>query len=255
MAPVSVGPRVVGATAGEELVAVLLDTGGVRQAPDPASAAVLLGLAEEGTYTVLAVTSVVERHPEDTAPGGLQPGAARPELPEGVPVWWYRAHAIVGLSGPAGLAEFVRAVDPPSGTRVGIGPAVTGAGALPRARVLAERALRAAPDAPVAVLEEKLPAALVADSPDLAALLVARALGPVLELPVQDRDSLLNTLRAWLEAGGSTRRAGDRLFYHPNTVLNRLRRYEQLTGRLLGEPATVVELTLALEAHRLSGVR
>lgn len=174
------------------------------------------------------------------------------ELPHPMRLVWYGGCAVV-LLGDAPLDDLVRVLDPPTGTCVGVSPAVTGPAALGRARALAEQALRAAaPDAPVSVLEERLPAALVADNPALAALLLARALGPVLELPPVDRDSLLSTLRVWLESGGSTRRAGDRLFYHPNTVLNRLRRYEHLTGRLLGDPATVVELTLALEAHRLT---
>ncbi|CAM5475457.1 helix-turn-helix domain-containing protein [Streptomyces hirsutus] len=38
---------------------------------------------------------------------------------------------------------------------------------------------------------------------------------------------------------------------HRNTVLNRLRRYEQLTGRSLSRPFDLVEVTLALTARRL----
>ncbi|NUU20626.1 MAG: helix-turn-helix domain-containing protein [Streptomycetaceae bacterium] len=206
------------------------------------------GLPEDGTYAVLALTSVLQQ-PPDTL-----------ELPDALSALWHHpvraggrphAYAIV-LLGTAPLDDLVRALDPPPGTRAGVSAAVRGLAAVPRARELAERALRVSPDEPVAVLAERLPAALVADSPDLAALILARALGPVLELPDADRDSLLNTLRAWLESGGSTKRAGDRLFYHPNTVLNRLRRYEHLTGRVLADPTTVVELTLALEAHRLT---
>ncbi|MEU8134619.1 PucR family transcriptional regulator [Streptodolium elevatio] len=257
-------------------------------------AAVLLGLPEHGPYAVLALTSVVDDGgPQGHlasrdaarsaggpgapgalgaasgpagAPGGLQVGSgmrtvwcAAPPPPPPPPGQRYagpvvRAHAIVHL-GDAELADLVKALDPPPGLRVGVSPAVDGPAKLARGRVLAERALRANPDAPVAVLEERLPAAVVADSPDLARLLISRALGPVLELPCADRDSLLSTLRAWLESGGSTRRAGNRLFYHPNTVLNRLRRYEQLTGRLLGDPVSVVELSLALDAYRIAEAR
>ncbi|WP_436775036.1 helix-turn-helix domain-containing protein [Yinghuangia sp. YIM S09857] len=255
-------------------------------------AAMLLGLPEHGTYAVLALTSVVDDgapaqghlasrggarpsggHGTAGAtgtPGGLQVGSgmravwcAAPPSPRAPTTGasghrcsgpHVRAHAIVHL-GDAELADLVKALDPPPGLRVGVSPAVDGPAELARGRVLAERALRANPDAPVAVLEERLPAAVVADSPDLARLLISRALGPVLELPCADRDSLLSTLRAWLESGGSTRRAGNRLFYHPNTVLNRLRRYEQLTGRLLGDPVSVVELSLALDAYRLAEAR
>lgn len=239
-----------------------------------AMAAMLLGLPEDGAYAVLALTSVVDGggiqgHGEHWEVAQLAWAAGGLRVPDGMRAVWrvapaaarngsagphVRAHAIVHL-GEAALADLVGVLDPSPGLRVGVSPAVVGPVRLPRARVLAERALRGSPDAPVAVLEERLPAALVADSPDLARLLVARALGPVLELPAPDRDSLLNTLRAWLESGGSTRRAGDRLFYHPNTVLNRLRRYEQLTGRLLGDPLAVVELSLALDAYRIAETR
>ncbi|RZM96173.1 helix-turn-helix domain-containing protein, partial [Streptomyces alfalfae] len=48
-------------------------------------------------------------------------------------------------------------------------------------------------------------------------------------------------------------RAAARLYCHRNTVFNRLRRLEQLTSRSLTRPRDLVEVALALEAHRLSG--
>lgn len=255
MAPLSV----IGSarTRSADLVAALLD--GAPPPPTPSHQVPHRApeFPDDARYAVLALAG-----PETGADRGADRGsdvawrgqivATTLELAHPMRLVWYAGCAVV-LLGDAPLDDLVRALDPPSGTRVGVSPEVTGPAALGRARALAEQALRAAaPDTPVSVLEERLPAALVADNPALAALLLARALGPVLELPPVDRDSLLSTLRAWLESGGSTRRAGDRLFYHPNTVLNRLRRYEHLTGRLLGDPSTVVELTLALEAHRLA---
>ncbi len=76
-------------------------------------------------------------------------------------------------------------------------------------------------------------------------------LGPLLRLDPADRDLLLDTLAAWLECDGSARRAGSRLYCHRNTVLNRLRRCEQLTGRSLSRPADVAEFSLALVSRRL----
>ncbi|MCP9953498.1 PucR family transcriptional regulator [Actinomadura madurae] len=67
------------------------------------------------------------------------------------------------------------------------------------------------------------------------------------------RDALLATLETWLECEGSAARAADRLFCHRNTVLNRLRKIEQLTGRTLARPGDLVELVLALSALRLHG--
>jgi hypothetical protein len=40
------------------------------------------------------------------------------------------------------------------------------------------------------------------------------------------------------------------VYCHRNTVLNRLRRIEQLTGRSLSVPKGLVDLALALEAFR-----
>ena len=49
------------------------------------------------------------------------------------------------------------------------------------------------------------------------------------------------------------RGGGDQLSNLDDTVFNRLRRLEQLTSRSLQRPRDVVELTLALEAARLTG--
>ncbi len=66
---------------------------------------------------------------------------------------------------------------------------------------------------------------------------------------------LLDTLATWLACDGSAQRLSRRLYCHRNTVLNRLRRYEQLTGRSLSRPADLVEITLALTARRLLAAR
>jgi DNA-binding PucR family transcriptional regulator len=84
---------------------------------------------------------------------------------------------------------------------------------------------------------------------------VRTVLGPVLELPAQDRSSLLGTLAAWSDAGGSAVEAGKRIYCHPNTVRYRLRRLQEHTGRSLEDPRAVAELLTALDALRLtSGV-
>jgi DNA-binding PucR family transcriptional regulator len=136
--------------------------------------------------------------------------------------------------------------------RVGVGPVVGELAGLGAARRAADTALRTCTgDGDIALLHERLPAALVVSLPDFGAALVARALGPVLELDHQDRESMLTTLAVWLDCAGSAQRAGARLYCHRNTVLNRLRRYEQLSGRSLNHPRDLVELSLAMDAHRL----
>ncbi|MYS64099.1 PucR family transcriptional regulator, partial [Streptomyces sp. SID5473] len=79
-----------------------------------------------------------------------------------------------------------------------------------------------------------------------------QVLGPLRTLDPAERAELLTTLAAWLDRGGSTRRAGELLYCHRNTVLNRLRRLERLTGRTLSNPRDVVDLAMALEAEDIT---
>ncbi|CAM5711677.1 hypothetical protein SALBM217S_09899 [Streptomyces griseoloalbus] len=135
---------------------------------------------------------------------------------------------------------------------MGVSGTVDGLAAVGEARRLADTALRLRPEAGGTVrLTEHLPAALVASSPDLAAALTERLLGPLAALDPAEAEVLLDTLATWLACDGSAQRAGRRLYCHRNTVLNRLRRYEQLTGRSLSRPTDLVETTLALTAHNL----
>ncbi|MER5471599.1 helix-turn-helix domain-containing protein [Streptomyces sp. NPDC002685] len=155
-----------------------------------------------------------------------------------------------GLDADAG--EIARRLTAPAIARVGVSPVVDGLAAIGDARRLADTALRACPrSGGTVVLEEHLPAALVVSAPVLGAALSERVLGPLLRLDLSDRDIMLDTLTAWLACDGSAQRAAGRLYCHRNTVLNRLRRCEQLTGRSLTRPADVVELSLALAAHSL----
>ena len=66
---------------------------------------------------------------------------------------------------------------------------------------------------------------------------------------------LLDTLEAWFDADGSTADAGKRMHCHRNTVLYRLGRIAELTGRSVSRPAEASELYAALRATRLGGSR
>ncbi|MHC5263185.1 PucR family transcriptional regulator [Streptomyces sp. UC4497] len=223
------------------MAAALLD--GATRIADLPDAAAALDLPERGRYAVLI------------AVGGSR-GEPRPTLPHGVRAVWHTAdgteRAIVDLGelDADRLAAALRTCrDLKSGLRVGISPAVEGLAAVGGARRFAETALRICPEGGGTVLlDEQLPAALVAAAPELGRILADRVLGPLLALPPADRTLLLDTLTAWLDCDGSAQRAATRLYCHRNTVLNRLRRCEQLTGRSLARPADLVELGLALHA-------
>ncbi|MFL0022953.1 PucR family transcriptional regulator [Streptomyces sp. NBUL23] len=234
------------------VVAALLD--GTARIADLAEAAAMLGLPEQGRYAVLAVAAA-PRRPGAAAGPPLSLPAAAPDAP----ALWHPGpdaeFAILPLAGPPGeLSALAAALDVPAGARAGIGSAVEGLAALGDARRLAETALRACPaSGGTVLLDEHLPDALVVSSPALAGALADRVLGPLDRLDPADRDVIVETLTAWLDADGSAQRAGARLYCHRNTVLNRLRRFEQLTGRCLTRPRDAVEVSLALAARRLLG--
>lgn len=223
------------------LAAALLD--GSSRIADLPEAAEVLGLPEQGRYVVVAVA------------GGRPVGCpgAQSLLPPAVRVHWHPGQDVdYGIVLAGDDPEPVAADAQRPGLRIGVSSAVEGLAAVGGARELADTALRLCPESGGTVrLTDHLPAALVASSPELGAALADRLLGPLAGLEPSDADVLLETLATWLACDGSAQRASRLLYCHRNTVLNRLRRYEQLTGRSLSRPSDLVEVTLALTAHRL----
>ncbi|GGV86108.1 helix-turn-helix domain-containing protein [Streptomyces massasporeus] len=226
------------------LAAALLD--GTSRIADLPETAERLSLPEHGRYVVVAIAG---GPPHDLPIGGSA------YLHSGVEV----DHGIVLVADEGDrepdrdpLAALDLTADAPAGRRIGVGSAVTGLAAVGDARRLADLALSICPPEGGTVrLTEHLPEALVVSCPELGATLTERVLGPLLRLEPADRDVLLDTLVAWFACEGSAQRAGERLYCHRNTVLNRLRRCEQLIGRSLARPHDVVEISLALTARRL----
>jgi PucR C-terminal helix-turn-helix domain/GGDEF-like domain len=138
-------------------------------------------------------------------------------------------------------------------TRAGVSPTYHSLGDTPRALHYARLVQRSLPSgAPaVAQFEETPLRVLAAAAPDAAGELARTVLGPVLDLPAQDRATLLETLRAWFDAGGSAVETGKRIYCHPNTVRYRLRRLQEHTGRSLDDPTGAAELLAGLEALRV----
>ncbi|MEV7723209.1 helix-turn-helix domain-containing protein [Streptomyces sp. NPDC087917] len=235
------------------LLDVLLD--GAAGEADAAEAAGRLGLPGRGRFAVVALDGrsgpdgVPAPRPEGDPAGGPGAGGAEGAGPFPRLLWRIRPDGEVGLVelGHHPL-ESLRELFAPLGVRVGVSPVVALPVELAGAHRLAALALRTATAAAgpaTALLDEGLPAALVAADPELAARLREVVLGPILALPADDSRVLLSTLGTWLACRGSTTYAAQRLYCHRNTVSNRLRRLEQLTGRALSDPAHVVELALA----------
>ncbi|MFI6103040.1 helix-turn-helix domain-containing protein [Streptomyces sp. NPDC093595] len=228
----------------QALLDALLDGG--RSPEVAARAAAGLDLPERGRYAVVMLRG--ERR--DVAHRRLAGAGLRF-------IWRMRTDCEIGVvcldedAGLDALAELMEGRCPGPG---GISPVVVGLTELGRARRLAALALRTCPaDTPGIVrLDRRMPGALVAGQPDLASLLVSEVLGALLDLDPADRAVLLETLDVWLDCEGSAGRAASRLYCHRNTVFNRLRRLEQLTSRSLSRPRDLTEMTLALDAFRLT---
>lgn len=170
-------------------------------------------------------------------------------------VWQVRADSLVGLvaveqQDPRLALDALR---PLARGRVAVSPAVRGLAEVGLAHQLALTTLGTSAHRAVELvtLDERFPEALLVQSPDLAQRLLHSRLGPVLELPVKERDMLLETLTAWLEENCSTANAAVRLHCHRNTVLNRLHRITALIEQPLYGRGAYVSLSLALSALRL----
>lgn len=74
----------------------------------------------------------------------------------------------------------------------------------------------------------------------------ARVLAPLAGLPPNTADRLTETLRSWVLHQGRRDAVAADLFIHAQTVRYRMSQLRELYGDQLGEPRTVLELTVAL---------
>lgn len=173
----------------------------------------------------------------------------------GVQAWW-RVHGEYAVGLAAAVPEErsrVRAVMARS-VRGQVGTAACRHG-LAGVAAAHTNALAAASSLPrdshsVADITECLPEALVASAPELTALIIEEAIEPLLSLTGVTRQSLLETLVVALRHGGSATAAAEDLRCHRNTVVYRIKRLEQLTGRSLDDPRDRLLLSLATIAIR-----
>jgi DNA-binding PucR family transcriptional regulator len=87
---------------------------------------------------------------------------------------------------------------------------------------------------------------LLRTSPD-ADRLLGSLLEPLIAYDADRGADLVATLRTYIECGFSPTRSAERLIVHPNTVLYRLGRIRELTGRDPRDPDDVLLLALALK--------
>ena len=87
---------------------------------------------------------------------------------------------------------------------------------------------------------------LLSMDPEALADLRAQALAPLAALPPATAQRLAETLRSWLLHQGRRDEVAADLFVHPQTVRYRMGKLRELFGDRLHDPATVLDLTIAL---------
>lgn len=161
---------------------------------------------------------------------------------------------VVDPDGPGRHDELRRALRDSAGA---LGPTVALARAPESAR-RARLALERVTDAADTLIraDEHLLDLILAGDPRLARDLAGRRLAPLDALPPAQRDRLVETLRAWLDAQGEARPAADRLHVHVQTVRYRVGQLREVMGdAALDDPDARLELALALRVASGSPAR
>ncbi|MGW4052351.1 PucR family transcriptional regulator [Streptomyces sp. NPDC004779] len=142
-----------------------------------------------------------------------------------------------------------------TGATAGVSPEFERLDQAGRALRLAEQTLRTlqAGSGEAAVFDVRLVEILLSGRPDIAERIVTVNLGPVL-VTGGERTALLTTLRVWLDHGCSASRAAELLYCHRNTVLNRIGRVAELTGRSSESGEARLGWALALRALAYVGL-
>lgn len=208
-------------------------------------AAFVLRLRLTGRYVVVVAEAVHDAEPLPHVERALASHGFSSAWRSGPP----RTVGIVDL-GDADLRGLLHLLEHISSGRVGISTTVACLGDLLQAHQLAEAALDSVPPGTSAVglLGDRLPAALLAASPQISEVLVQQMLGGLLDIDPDERKVLLETVESYIDNGCSAKDTAVRIHCHRNTVLKRLRRFEELTRRSLTDPTTLLCVALAVRA-------
>jgi hypothetical protein len=134
-----------------------------------------------------------------------------------------------------------------------VGPVAHGLGQVPASLALATAMLRLArrgTGGPLQIRDAWL-GLLALHAAKLMPLLVANVLGPLASAEDPEDARILEAVRAYLDSGGSVTRTADRLYCHRNTVVNRLRRFTEITDRDVRRPADAAVVLIALHHQPL----
>jgi len=199
--------------------------------------------APETLTAVLVPAAQVSRVAALLSPAALQSTEDLPGL-DPAESW---AAILVPDAGGAGRTALLAAL---TGRTAVVGPSRPWTAA--RASYLRAVRARQLSDGRVVDTDEHLVELVLGADPDAAADLRRRALAPLQELGASASERLAETLRSWLLNQGRRDAVAAELFVHPQTVRYRMNQIRGVYGDRLNDPDTILELTIALGAQRLS---
>jgi hypothetical protein len=210
-----------------------------------------LGLNEHATYLVVAAE--LRGTGEDPMPGiALRLRAAG--IPSAWATWKGEFVGLLGCLTDTDTAIATSVIAELAASRIGVSRTFANVTAASDAVTQARLAMQCVPTGDSGVHRygsAPLDVLLVRD-PASAAEIHTAVLGPLTTIDPRDAELLLDTLEAWFAAEGSTSEAAHRIHCHRNTVLHRLAKLSDLTGRSVTRPSEAAELYTALRALRLS---
>lgn len=214
--------------------------------------ATTLRLPQTGSFVV--VVAALPDHTADEAPPGVD---AQLTALGARSIWRLqvdRQVGVIALSGACSVDRLCTIIATCCATASGVSTPYTSLGNTHLALRQAQLACAAAGSGIQRAVryENALVPALLASAPEVAGALTAAVLGPVLAMPAQDRDMLIETLRCWFDSNGEITAVARELYCHRNTVRSRLNRITDATGCDVATPAGTARLYLALEAHRVT---
>ena len=211
-------------------------------------AAALLDLPYEGMFIVVAAATPAAGR---EALPGIRDSLSAAKLSSAWRLGPDIEAGIVSLRHKSRLSVLLDELSAGLDVRAGLSAPYTHLGDTPHALHMARLVLGTLTEGTAAIkqFDESPVGALLAASPDTALALRKSVLGGLIDLPEEDRTTLLLTLSTWFEAAGSITEAAKRLYLHPNTVRNRLRRIQTETERSLEDPRDIASIRTALIAH------
>ncbi|WP_018155810.1 PucR family transcriptional regulator [Demetria terragena] len=217
------------------------------RAADPefaAEAVQVLGLSDQARLVIVVVRHLeAHSHPPDSPADGLALSGLASE-------WRLRADHEVGLVtlNDAPMSLLLKRLRASVKGWVGVSDPFVGLADIATEFRMAQMVLASLPEETptVATFADRLPEVLITGNRPVAVRIRERAFGPLLGLPADKRDPLLETIDRWFKNNRSTSDTAAEMHCHRNTIVYRLNRIEELTGCRLDNARDQLLLRLAL---------